>query len=98
MVDVVSVTKKGQVTIPKKLRDKYGIKTKVIFEENECGIVLKPVRTPSQEYGSLKELFKGKTSRQLLEEARREEVIKEKRLERVAQSYLERQRLHTPNG
>jgi len=98
MVEVVSVSKKGQVTIPKRLRDKYGIKDKVIFEENECGIVLKPVPTPSQERGSLKELFKGKTSRQLLEETRREEAIKEKRLERMAQSYLERQRLHTPNG
>ena len=84
MVEVVSVTKKGQATIPKRLREKYGIKNKVIFEENECGIVLKPVPTPSQERGSLKELFKGKTSRQLVEEARREEFAQDKELERHA--------------
>ncbi len=84
MVQVVSVTKKGQATIPKRLREKYGIKNKVIFEENECGIVLKPVPTPSQERGSLKELFKGKTSRQLVEEARREEFAQDKELERHA--------------
>ncbi len=84
MVEVVSVTKKGQATIPKRLRVKYGIKNKVIFEENECGIVLKPVPTPSQERGSLKELFKGKTSRQLVEEARREEFAQDKELERHA--------------
>ena len=29
MVEVVSVTKKGQATIPKRLREKYGIKNKV---------------------------------------------------------------------
>ena len=84
MVEVVSVTKKGQATIPKKLRDKYGIKDKVVFEENECGIVLRPVPLPSQERGSLKELFKGQTARQLLEEARKEEYEEERKLEQNA--------------
>ncbi len=78
MDQVVSVTKKGQVTIPKRLRDKYGIKDKVIFEENECGIVLKPVPTPADLMGSFKAYAKGKTARQLLEEARKEEFAKEK--------------------
>ena len=32
---VVSVTKKGQATIPKKLRTKYGIKDKVLVVEEE---------------------------------------------------------------
>ena len=84
MVEIVSVTKKGQATIPKKLRQKYGIKDKVIFEENECGIVLRPAPLPSQERGSLKEIFKGKTARQLLEEARKEEYEEERKLERRA--------------
>jgi len=84
MVEVVSVTKKGQATIPKRLRKKYGIKDKVIFEENECGIILKPIPLPSQERGSLKEIFKGKTARQLLEEARKEEQAEERNLERHA--------------
>ena len=84
LVEVVSVTKKGQATIPKRLRKKYGIKNKVIFEENEFGIVLKPLPSPSSERGSLKELFKGKTARQLLEEARKEEFAADKELERRA--------------
>ena len=84
MIEVVSVTKKGQATIPKKLRDKYGIKNKVIFEENECGIILKPLPSPDQECGSLKSYFKGKTARQLLEEARKEEYAEDRELEKYA--------------
>ncbi|HMK95080.1 MAG TPA: AbrB/MazE/SpoVT family DNA-binding domain-containing protein [Candidatus Limnocylindrales bacterium] len=84
MVEVVSVTKKGQATIPKRFRQKYGITDKVIFEENECGIVLRPVPLPSQERGSLKEIFKGKTARELVEEARKEERAEERNLERHA--------------
>ena len=84
MIEVVSVTKKGQATIPKRLRDKYGIKDKVIVEESECGVLLKPLPSPSDERGSLKEFFKGKTARQLLDEARKEEFAEDKELERRA--------------
>ena len=86
MVEVVSVTKKGQATIPMRLRKKYGIKNKVIFEENECGIVLKPLPSPSDEFGSLKEVFKGKTARQLLDEARKEEFAADTELIRRARA------------
>ena len=82
LVEVVSVTKKGQATIPKRLRKKYGIKDKVMFEESECGLVLKPLPSPSEMRGSLKEYFKGKTARQLLDEARKEEIAEDKELER----------------
>jgi AbrB family looped-hinge helix DNA binding protein len=82
LVEVVSVTKKGQATIPKRLREKYGIKNKAIVEESECGIVLKPVPSPSEDFGSLKELFKGKTAKQLLDEARKEEFEEDRKLER----------------
>lgn len=82
MVEVVSVTKKGQATIPKRLRQKYGIKDKVIVEENECGIVLKPLPSPRDDFGSLKEAAKGKTARQLIEEARREETAQDKEREK----------------
>ena len=75
--DVVSVTKKGQATIPKRLREKYRIKGKVLIVEEEGKIVLKPLPTPEQEFGSLKTIFKGKSSRELLEEARREESAKD---------------------
>ena len=86
MVEVVSVTKKGQATIPKRLRKKYGIKDKVIVEEDERGIVLKPLPSPSDEFGSLKEVFKGKTARQLLNEARKEEVAADKERVRRART------------
>jgi AbrB family looped-hinge helix DNA binding protein len=78
LVDVVSVTKKGQATIPKKLRKKYGIKDKVLVEENEKGIILKPLPSPNDDFGSLKALFKGKSAKELLEEARTEEFAKDK--------------------
>lgn len=44
--EVVSVSEKGQATIPKKLREKHGIETpgKVRIRENEDGeIVVEPV-------------------------------------------------------
>lgn len=78
LVEVVSVTKKGQATIPKRLRKKYGIKSKVLIEEDEKGIVLKPLPSPDEDFGSLKHIFKGKNSKELLQEARREEFNKEK--------------------
>lgn len=84
MVEVVSVTKKGQATIPKRLRKKYGIKDKVLIEEDEKGIVLKPLPSPNDDFGSLKSVFKGKTARELLEEARREEFAKDKEMEKRA--------------
>jgi AbrB family looped-hinge helix DNA binding protein len=82
---VVSVTKKGQATIPKKLREKYGIKDKVLLVEEEGkGIVLKPLPSPYDEIGSLKGLFGGKTSREILEEGRKEDYEREKRLLKLA--------------
>jgi AbrB family looped-hinge helix DNA binding protein len=80
LVEVVSVTKKGQATIPKRLRAKYGIKDKAVVEETACGIVFKPLPTVDDEFGSLKSVFKGATARQLLEEARKEEVARDKEM------------------
>jgi len=89
LVEVVSVTKKGQATIPKKLREKYGIKGKVLVLEEEGKIVLKPVPTPVQDFGSLKTIFKDKSSSELLEEARKEESAKdEERMKRVGAAGL----------
>jgi AbrB family looped-hinge helix DNA binding protein len=46
-VDTVIVGERGQVTIPKKLRDRFGIKSKspVVFELREDGIMIKPAIT-----------------------------------------------------
>ena len=39
------LTVKGQLLIPKRIRNKYGIKSgvKVIFEETENGVVIRPM-------------------------------------------------------
>ena len=87
MVEVVSVTKKGQATIPKRLRKKYGIKDKAVIEENEKGIIIKPLPSPSEDFGSLKAIFKEKTARELIEETRTEELTNdEERLKRAGVS------------
>jgi len=57
LVEIVSVTKKGQATIPKRLRDKYGIKGKALIEESEEGILLKPLPSPKDDFGSLKSIL-----------------------------------------
>ena len=80
MVKVVSVTKKGQATIPKELREKFGLKRKILVVETEEGILFKPLPTPKEDFGSLKDLFQGKTSKEILKEARIQELNKEKRL------------------
>lgn len=82
MVRVVSITRKGQATIPKDLRDKFGLKDKALVLETGEGVLFKPLPTPETEFGSLKRLFKGKTSRELLEEVRALDIAREKRLER----------------
>ena len=47
MVRIRIVGKKGQVTIPKDIRDKFGIKegTKVVFEVRGDEIVIKPEKS-----------------------------------------------------
>ncbi len=52
----VSVTSKGQATIPKEFRDKLQIDTpgRVRFVENETGdVVVRPVKRPSELRGAL---------------------------------------------
>jgi antitoxin PrlF len=86
MVEViVSVTKKGQATIPKKLRQKYGIKDKALLvEDDKKGLLLKPLPSPRDEFGSLKHLYPGKTAREVIEEGRKQDYQRDKRLLRLA--------------
>jgi AbrB family looped-hinge helix DNA binding protein len=53
-IEVVSVTKHGQATIPKRFREKLGIEApgKVLFRETEDGrVVVEHVRSPSEMRG-----------------------------------------------
>lgn len=54
---VVQVTSKGQATIPVDLRRRFGIPTpgRVRFVEEEGKLVVKPVRTPDEMRGSLRD-------------------------------------------
>lgn len=79
--EVVKITKKGQATIPKHFREKFRFKDRAIVVESKEGILLKPFPDISAEKGSLREIFKGKTAREILEEARKEDIRREKILE-----------------
>ncbi|MHA2244864.1 MAG: AbrB/MazE/SpoVT family DNA-binding domain-containing protein [Candidatus Hodarchaeales archaeon] len=45
MSDESTITKKGQITIPRKLRDEFNLKPgkKVFFVKSEDGVLIKPV-------------------------------------------------------
>jgi AbrB family looped-hinge helix DNA binding protein len=77
---VVTVTKKGQATIPKKMRERHGIGRKALVEDTEEGVLLKPLPSPSMERGSLRSVFKGRLSKEIMEEVRRAESTREKAL------------------
>ena len=75
---VVTVTKKGQATIPKSMRDRHGIGRKALVEDTEEGVLLKPLPSPSMEKGSLRSILMGKSTREFMEEVRMSESTWEK--------------------
>ena len=79
---VVTVTKKGQATIPKRMRERHGIGRKALVEDTEEGVLLKPLPSPSMERGSLRSVLKGKSSKEVMEEMRKSEAAREKALSR----------------
>jgi AbrB family looped-hinge helix DNA binding protein len=82
MSEVVKITKKGQATIPKHLREKFGFTDRAIVVEAEDGIIFKPVPDISKEKGSLKDIFEGKTVKELIDEVRREDREKERSMKK----------------
>jgi antitoxin PrlF len=69
------VTSKGQVTIPKELREKFGIEpgTRVDFAATDDGIRLRKVIDRSKQldvFGCLKKELAGRTVKELLDELR----------------------------
>jgi len=52
-LEEVSVTRKGQITIPVKYRRKYGINegTKVLIEDAERGVFLRPIMNLDEQAG-----------------------------------------------
>lgn len=72
------LTTKGQLLIPKRIRNKYGIKSgvKVIFEETDDGVIIKPIN--EQYFKSFRGILKS-TGR--LHEEMKQMKDEEKRLE-----------------
>jgi AbrB family looped-hinge helix DNA binding protein len=81
------LTVKGQLLIPKRIRNKYGIKSgvKVIFEETENGVILRPMNADyfksfkgiMKPTGKLKEEMKAyKEEEMQLEEAKMNRIFK----------------------
>jgi len=82
---VVSVTKKGQATIPKDLREKFRVGDKVLVVETDEGILFKPLPKPEEEFGSLSDLFKESTAKEVLDEARARDRLREEELLKAAE-------------
>jgi AbrB family looped-hinge helix DNA binding protein len=79
---IVSLSQKGQATIPKELRDKHGIEPggKVRIRENEAGdIVIEPVPTLREFRGAATSESRGTS---ILEEGRERDADRGRRLER----------------
>lgn len=74
----MAVTKKGQATIPSKLRKKHKIGKRVLVIDTDAGVLLKAIADPIVEEGSLKGLFAGAGSRDLIDEARSIEYRRER--------------------
>jgi hypothetical protein len=62
------------------LREKFGVENRVLVVETDEGILFKPLPRPEDDFGSLKELFNGKTAREILEEARTQDRMREKKM------------------
>ncbi len=75
---IVSITKKGQATLPSRLRKRYHLKDKAMVIDVDDGILIKSLVKPSEEKGSLKEIFENKTARNLIAKSRAKEFLKEK--------------------
>jgi len=80
MTSVIKVTKKGQATIPKRFRRKFGIEDRVVFTETVQGLLVRPAPKPADDYGSLRGLFGTKTAKELLAQARAQDKAREARL------------------
>lgn len=75
-METAIVGERGQVTIPKKLRDLIGIKSKspVVFEIREDGIMIKPAVTVAvREFSD--EFIKGLTKKDTLKAGEREDIL-----------------------
>jgi len=77
---VVAVTKKGQATIPKLMRERHKIGSKALVIDTAQGVLVKPIPNPSMEKGSLKGLLEGNSSKEIMNNVRLEESKREAKI------------------
>jgi len=78
---IVTVTSKGQATIPKAMRERHKIGRKALAVDVDEGVLLKPLPKPSHDRGSLRHLLGTRTARELLAESRARDLKRERELE-----------------
>lgn len=83
-MDVVRVTSKGQATLPKRLREKVGIRApgRVVVREAHGAIVVEPVPSLDELEGKYRRLLRGTSLNALLRELREAETDRDRRLPR----------------
>ena len=88
--EVIRVSKKGQATIPKKLRERFGIETpgKVLIHEAEGKIIVEPLPTVEDMQGAHAGRFEKGDVLEHLQEMKREDT----QLEREQDEDLEQNR------
>lgn len=83
--EVIKVTTKGQATIPKELRDEFGITTpgRVVMDATEDGILIEPVPTPEEVAGELRELAaeRDRSGVEILREGRKADAAQDEQLQ-----------------
>jgi len=77
---VVTVTRKGQATIPKAMRERHKIGQKALAVDVDEGVLLKPLPKPSHDRGSLRHLLGTRSARELLAENRSRDSKREREL------------------
>jgi AbrB family looped-hinge helix DNA binding protein len=79
------LTVKGQLLIPKRIRNKYGIKSgvKVIFEETENGVIIRPMN--GDYFKSFKGILKptGKLKEEMKAYKKEEKQLEEAKMNRI---------------
>lgn len=84
--EIIRVTPKGQATIPKALREKFGIDTpgRVLIHEEDGKIVVEPVPSAKEMRGiHAKEREKGEVTEKMREIHKEEERLEREREERI---------------
>ena len=83
---MVSITSKGQITIPKEFRERHSLIRKARLIDDGETLRIESIQNPYEKIGSLKHLFDGKTSHEILEEHRQKDKDRERLLEGISES------------